>query len=613
VDTGEIRYRVADFLKAFPPFQAADLGDLLAMAERGRVRFHERGEYLLWQGEPHRLQLFVIQQGTVSLWDDAPDGPQLRDVRGAGDMLGLERYVGARSCAHTARSETDVVLYAFPADDFEACVLKYPQAEQFVSAEDRSAVDYHAGAKRQGVQHRFLHDSATRRPPVTCRLSDRLSDVAALLLAAPAEAVAVIDEEDRIVGVATPSLVLAWAAAGGAGTDLPLSDLPIPLTPPPTMPPDAPLSEGVLGMAAAGQQAVAVTLDGTRDSRVQALVTARDLGPVFGDHPGGLLSDISRANTAAELAALNRRARAFFLAQLDEPSAVEWLTRLAHLVDRAVFARVVAIARAEADGGCWCFAGSSGRAESLTRLAPLPVLVLDRDERLHEARQAFRRVLEVLLAADYLPRDAFEPDFCVASMSDWKLRYREWVDDPVRREAYRVRTLFDLRPVLGPRTLWEDLERDVAGAVNLDFVRVLANDCLANLPPLTFFEDAVIDHAGEHVATFQLERTALRPLVDVGRTFGLATGRFLARSTLERYADARARLPEHQAIFREASDAVRIVLWEQARVGITLGTPGADLPPALLSSHDRRILKGGFRSILRLLEFTYDSAWLDRL
>ena len=53
MDTAEISYRVADFLKKHPPFHAIDEADLLALAGRGRVRFHEADEYVLWQGEPH--------------------------------------------------------------------------------------------------------------------------------------------------------------------------------------------------------------------------------------------------------------------------------------------------------------------------------------------------------------------------------------------------------------------------------------------------------------------------------------------------------------------------------------------------------------------------------
>ena len=43
------------------------------------------------------------------------------------------------------------------------------------------------------------------------------------------------------------------------------------------------------------------------------------------------------------------------------------------------------------------------------------------------------------------------------------------------------------------------------------------------------------------------------------------------------------------------------------------GTRGFELPPSLLGRVDRQVLKGGFRSIQRLLEFTADGTWIERL
>ena len=71
METAEISYRVADFLKKYPPFNAVADADLLAVAKNGRVRFYEPNEYILWQGEPYKPHVYVIQQGTVSLWDEA--------------------------------------------------------------------------------------------------------------------------------------------------------------------------------------------------------------------------------------------------------------------------------------------------------------------------------------------------------------------------------------------------------------------------------------------------------------------------------------------------------------------------------------------------------------
>ncbi len=614
MDTSEISYRVADFLKQYAPFQAADMGDLLALARGGRVRFHERNEFILWQGEPHRLHVFVIQQGTVSLWTEVAGQAQLRDIRGAGDLLGVERYSGDRSVPYTARAESDVVIYAFPADDFDACVLKHPRASQYVMAEGRTTPDYQPAGDRRSVPQVFLHDVASRRPLATCRTDDRLSDVAARLLATRSDAIAVVDQGGAPLGLVTAATVLTWAAQGGGDARTSIADLAIPLVPPPTAAPNASVGDGVLAMGAAQTEAIAVTDDGTPGGRLQAVVTARDFAPMFGEQPVDLLSAVRVAGSFAELRELNQRARTLALQNLSDAAAVEWLARLLDLVDRAIVTRIIALTGGPDRAVCWCFAGASGRAEALPMVAPT-LVVLAEDDPAPGVRLAHATVLESLPECGYLPSAPamFDADFHVASVAAWQARYREWITDPVRHRMYRARALFDLRPVVGPPARWGVIEREVQAAVDRDFVRVLANDCLATLPPLTFFKDAVVDREGEQTATFHLDQEALQPLVDVGRVFGLATGTCLGRSTLERFAGARARLPEHQVIFREASEAMRVVLQQQGRIGITQGTSGSDLPPSLLSGYDRRLLKRGFGAIVQLLEFTNDPAWLDRL
>jgi hypothetical protein len=90
-------------------------------------------------------------------------------------------------------------------------------------------------------------------------------------------------------------------------------------------------------------------------------------------------------------------------------------------------------------------------------------------------------------------------------------------------------------------------------------------------------------------------------------------GRALGGSTLERLTMARHLLPQHAAVFHEAADTLNLVLWLQGRLGIRQGTGGAELPPTLLSRHDRQALKSGFRVIHRLIELTSNYEWLDTL
>ena len=214
------------------------------------MRFHEPNEYILWQGEPHRLQVFVIQQGTVSLWDETGDRVELKDVRGVGDMLGIERYCDAPHCLYSGRSESDVVIYAFPALDFDEFVLKYPHAAQYVAAEGRVTPDYQPAAGRRDPQRTFLHAVAGRKPLTTCHGHDSIAHVARRFLDSQSEAVAVVDAEGRAQAVLNSRHVAHVGcrrrrqcaaaghrdAAGGAPT---------------VMSPDASVTDGVIAMGRA--------------------------------------------------------------------------------------------------------------------------------------------------------------------------------------------------------------------------------------------------------------------------------------------------------------------------------------------------------------------------
>jgi CBS domain-containing protein len=613
MDTAAISHRVADFLKKHPPFHAIAEDDVLELARRGRVRFFEENEYIVWQGEPYKPHVFVIQQGTVSLWDESGKTAVLRDVRGAGDLLGIEQFKAAGSYPYSARSASDVVIYAFPAIEFKALVLKHEYARRYAAAYGNVTADYQFTGERREPQNIFLHELAGRKKLLTCNAQDSIRDVVRTMRTMGADAIAVVDAEHRPRAVLTASSFLEWIEEDGTDSQKPIVSLmrraPVAITA------SSSVTEGVLAMGSADAAALAITSDGTADGCLHTIVTPRDLEPAFGDQPVAILREIPRAANMEALRDLNRRARAFALQHLASAAAVEWLARFTTQTDVGIVGRIIALLDAAELPACWCFCGSPGRGESLTRVLPQVLLILDDEHESARSLDVYRRVLDSLAKCGYFPAadSPFEPAFYAASLAEWRKRYTDWVQDPVLKEMYPARPLFDLRPIQGRQALWNEIEATVMGAVDHDFLYILANDCMASLPPLTFFHDAVVDEFGAETAVFRLEHSAVMPLADVGRVFGMAARKVMGSSTLQRFAMARTLLPEEESIFREAAETMRMVLWQQGRIGISQGTSGAELPPALLSRYDRQVLKSGFRSILRLLEFTADPKWLKTL
>ena len=607
METSAISYRVADFLKQHPPFNGIAESDLVSLAANGRVRFHEAQEFILWQGEPHKAHVFVIQQGTVSVWDERSGDSELRDVRGAGDLLGAERFHGERSVLFSARAASDVILYGFAAEDFAYLLEKYPYAQRFVDALGSVISDLQRDDEQPDPQRIFLHTVASR-PPV-CEPTQSLADAARTLALSGAEAIAVTGAASQILGLVSPRTLLGWMVDGGVSVEQPLGEMPLEV--PPTLGPDASIADGVIAMGTSTANALTITSDGSATGRVLSVITRRDLAVVFGDNPAAILQDIRRAVDFDSLRSLNGRARACALRYLTSAPSSEWISRFIESVDLAILTRLIALTAGDDGRDCWCVCGASGRGESIA--ARQPHLVLIHDDQAGESRalERYARARDGLSQCGYVA--GAEPQSDVASVQEWSRRYAAWIQNPVIEGMARSRALFDLRPFFGARDLWNGVQQGVARTIDRDIVRVLAHDCLASLPPLTFYEDAVINQAGEQTTVFRLEHSVLGPLVDLGRVFGMAARDVMGTSTLQRFALARRLLPAQEAIFRNAADTLRIVLWQQGRVGITQGTAGTELPPALLSRNDRHLLKSGFPVIRRLLELTADSAWVEAM
>src|SRR4029079_15519011 len=102
---------------------------------------------------------------------------------------------------------------------------------------------------------------------------------------------------------------------------------------PPPVAPETLVSECVLMMSRAASKVLAMTADGTSHGGLLRLVSAADLQSAFGDSPSAFLHEIAQAPDTHILRTLHLRARAFLLAQLTEPSAIDWLASLGERIN----------------------------------------------------------------------------------------------------------------------------------------------------------------------------------------------------------------------------------------------------------------------------------------
>ncbi len=613
MQTSAIRHRVVDFLQRHPPFVEMEESDLLALVERGRVKFHESEEFVYWQKSTPGPHIFVIQQGTVSLIEENGSQEKLCDVRGEGDLLAIERFLGASQYRYSARTNSDVILYALPAQDFEPLLTKYPAAAKYLEAHASVSAGFRTTGHRELPSQIRVYDVAWAQTTVTCTPATTLQEAARRMSQAGAKAAPVLDTSHCVLGMLT-SQTLVEAIAGG---QLPSSPVSTAMQTPCCIAPHNTVSDAILAMARAGVEYAAMTSDGAATGKLEGIVSAANLAAVFGSSPFDSMPRIATADSTATLHHHHTSARAFLLDHATAVASVSWMAEWAGEFDRQVLRRLLALSGIETQGYCWCFTGAAGRGEKLTAGLPgLALIVADPSQR-DAALQDYHEILRQFVECGYRRFDPppDDPDFPCATLDEWIERFQGWVQNPILNMVYDARPFFDLAPVHGDCELWNQLAASVRGEIAADksFIHILAHDCLNSFPPIAFLQDYVVDETGAQLETFQLERSALWPLVDVARVLGMAAGQPLGSSTAQRFALATRRLPQHERIFREASETLQVVLYQQMRSGLHTGSSGAELPPALLSRHDRQVLKSGFRSIVRLLDFMAGEQWREAL
>ncbi|WP_295884710.1 putative nucleotidyltransferase substrate binding domain-containing protein [uncultured Thiohalocapsa sp.] len=630
--TASIAHRVVDFLRRWPPFQYFDDDELFALVSGGRVVFHERDELVFMQGATRKPYVYVVQQGAVQLCEQSADGTeQLRDVRGEGDLLGIGRYLGFGEHIYTARTETDVILYALPAEAFWETVKHHPRASRFLATYFSVAIlppvlevgEERGDALRLGRRPVDWLSRPVDQPARTlsCQRDTAARDVARRLAERDAAAAVVVDAQGAPLGIITPRVLSDRVASGRE-------------------PPDTPaevLMRRVCAVTAPGLEAgdylarmldqqtdhLVLTANGRLDGPFAGVLTRRDLTRVEGAAPLALIEDMARAPRISELAALRRQAEAVLAAGLTGPDATRWLAPMAGAFNAAVLRRVVGLVEgALAEQGlehpgldhCWVFFGAAARNELFTRHDLDVGLIYDDPDpdRARTARAYYlelgRRVGAALSACGFdVSAKAISPGHATAcrSVHEWERAFTDWIAQPIESCVYRATSLFDMRPVQGDCRLVDRLESHIQGEEDRhpEFVPLLLEDSMANLPPLTFFRGLVVDDEGGYREVLDLQRATLQPVVDIARALALDCGR-QAPTTLERL---QVLSPEDDAaalLIEETAAAFRNALYHRARTGYTAGSDGSRVDPSKLTRLEQNLLKSGFRTVLRLMEYT---------
>lgn len=630
--TSSISLRVADFLKAFPPFEYLTEPELLEIAQGGRVKFHEADEIIFEIGNKRSPFIWVIQRGTINLYRPGEHGEDLIDVRAEGDLLGIDWNNPESDYPATARVAQESILYALPAEPLLRICGGCPPAAEFLksyfsiedvigrqaTASDALEIEAHSA---YWLTHSDELEVRAANRFLTVAPDDSIKSVAKIISPGRQEAVVVVDGNNCPLGVLTEANFSSRVATGEVGVDRPISE--IMSAPVITIPPGMAAGDIIITMIRLRRHHLVVTANGKLDSPVLGIVSEKTIQAMHGNVPVFLSKEFPLALDINELRRLRDRADELLLRYVEGEAPIDWLTNFIAQVDRMLTEQAIALAEQKLTeqglapptlSWAWIAFHSEGRKERLLRSSQRTGIVYEDPppgfdvEPMLQWFSALANEMGTVLSVCRFPLDgenrmASNPEWC-RSVSGWAEAYRPWVIEPVTSRIISRTPFFDLRAITGDRSLVTRIRRAIFEHIKLnpEFIPVLATAAMNRLPPVTVFRGGVLDQSGGTSSNINTKNNALGPIVDIARVFALSLGFEDAIFTPDRLRKSALALPQYARVFNEAALAFDYALRLQTRVGLRRGDDARLVRPDELTPLEIQRVKTIFRTIGRLVD-----------
>ena len=507
---------IARFLETVHPYDSLPRDELLHVATRFAFRRVEKGEEIYARGS-QLAGLFLIMEGQVEVHDASGELISQLSPRNSFGERGLMRDGRAVT---TATAETDGVMLILPVEEFLRLMNEQPVFSRFFT---RGKV---SDTRRADMTLSKVGELMSK-PPVTCRPSDTVGDAARIMRDRMVSSLGVVEAE-RFVGLVTVRDMATRLIAEGLDPAItPVSNI---MTRDPTGLPETALGSDVLQIMLEQKVGYLPIVDG---QRLVGMVTQTDLTRFQAVSAALIVRDLATAETVEDMRANTARIPQLLVQLVGGNNPHEVVTRLITDVADTVTRRLLLLAERQLGPPpvpyLWLACGSQGRQEQ-TGVSDQDNCIFIDDSVTPGDMPYFaglaRFVSEHLNECGYIfcPGDmmATNPQWC-QPVSIWRRYFNGWIDRPDPMAQMLASVMFDLRPIGGNFSLFEDLQAETlerAGR-NSIFTAHLISNSLKHAPPLGLLRGFATIRSGEHRNQIDMKHNGVVPVVDLGRVYAM--------------------------------------------------------------------------------------------
>ncbi|WP_269580798.1 DUF294 nucleotidyltransferase-like domain-containing protein [Roseibium sp. Sym1] len=585
--------QILQFLKSVHPYDAMPEAAQEVLSRR--IEAWRLAQDMVVYDLGDRLKgLFLIFEGAVEIRDE--NGEVLSQLRQR-NSFGERGLMLDGIAVTSARTSEDTTLLVVPPDVFHDLIATQHCVARFF---DRARKTQASGNELALTRAKTLMSTS----PLTCRPDDPVQQAAQVMRDNHVSSLCVLDKDGGLVGIVTIRDLSGKVLAEGRPSDTIVGD--IMTADPVTLTPNA-IGSDLLHLMMERRIGHVPIVEG---GRLAGIVTQTDLTAFQAISSAELVAEISRCGNAEEIAKVTARIPRLLVQLVAGGSRHEVVTRLITDIADTATRRLLVLAEEKLGPPpvpyLWLACGSQGRQEQTGVSDQDNCLFLDDEVRPEDRTGYFadlaRFVSDGLNTCGYVycPGEmmATNPRWC-QPVAVWKSYFDGWIAKPNPEAQMLSSVMFDLRPIGGDKSLFQDLQGETlkAASENSIFVAHMISNSLKHTPPLNLLRGLATIRSGENKNTLDLKHNGVVPVVDLARIYALR-GQIGEVNTRARLEEARERGQLSLSGAGDLLDAYDLIaetrLLHQANLVKHGSAPDNFLQPSSLSDFERSHLRDAF-------------------
>lgn len=527
---------IRDFIMSHPPFDVLDKGSLNEITKALTIKYMRRGSEFFGLYETNKY-LYMIRTGAIEFRDK---DNQLIDKLAEGDIYYSD---DKKHKLEQAICVEDTMLYLLPIEKLNQFRQQNEEFDrhfnQSINERLRIAVELtHTADMRDLSAMKLEVNSLTDRKPVIVDSSLSIQSAAQLMTDEHVSSI-LVTENKELKGLLTDQDIRSRCVAQNLSFTQPVSC--IMTTDLETVEYRALLSEALLAMTRKQVQHLPII----KKQIPIGILTSSDIVRHLTTNPTLIATDINKANSIKALKKISVRLPELQLQLSLSSATAKHIGEVLSSITDAITSRLIELAEIELGAApvkyVWAAGGSQARNEQTSHSDQDNALILSdefKDEHADYFKAFANFVCDGLNDCGYV----YCPGNAMASNDEWRQPvnkwhgyFSDWISEPEPMSLMLSSIFFDLRPVYGDTSLFDELQNKMLSKTkgNQLFISHMIGNALTHKPPLGFFRNFLMVHDNKHKNTLNIKHRGIVPIVDIARVVALKYG-LTETNTVER-------------------------------------------------------------------------------